>query len=175
VRGIRKRAYGCDRAEDVRHRGEREHPSAVEQPIQRGDVELPVVGQRHPADLDALLRGDHLPRHDVGVVLHVREHHHIAGTKVGPTPCLRDEVERLGRVLREHDLVRRRRVDEPCDLGPRAFVRIGRCRGEAIGAAVDRRVVVRHEVAHGVDDDLRLLRRVRRVEVHDRLAIDLRA
>ena len=45
---------------------------AVEQLVEVGEVELEVGGQRDPAQLDAALGGEHVPRHDVGVVLHVR-------------------------------------------------------------------------------------------------------
>jgi hypothetical protein len=107
------------------------------------------------------------------VVLHVREDHHVAGAQARAAPCLGDEVERLGRVLGEHDLVGVRRVHEPGHGAPGALVGVGRLGGEAVGAAVDRRVRRLHEARHGVDDAARLLGRVRRVEVHDRCALDL--
>ncbi len=75
-----------DRAEHVAHRGEREHLGAVEQPVEVGEVELAVGGERDPAQLDAALGGEHLPRHDVGVVLHVGEHDDVAGAEVGAAP-----------------------------------------------------------------------------------------
>ena len=76
-----------------------------EQLVEVGEVELAVGGERHPPQLDAELGGEHVPRHDVGVVLHVREHHDVAGVQVGPTPRGGDEVERLGGVLGEDHLV----------------------------------------------------------------------
>ena len=45
---------------------------AVEQLVEVGEVEPEVVGERDPAQLDAAFGGEHVPRHDVGVVLHVR-------------------------------------------------------------------------------------------------------
>ena len=53
---------------------DREEPGAVEQLVEVREVEPEVVGHRDPAQLDAALGGEHVPRHDVGVVLHVREH-----------------------------------------------------------------------------------------------------
>ena len=48
-----------------------------------------------------------MPRHDVGVVLHDREHDLVA---LADLKCcaerVGDEVDRLGRVAREDDLVR---------------------------------------------------------------------
>ena len=71
-----------------------------------GEVELAVGGERHPAQLDAALGGQHVPRHDVGVVLHVGEHDDVAALQVGAAPRVRDQVQRLGGVLGEDDLVR---------------------------------------------------------------------
>ena len=85
----------------------RERLRAVEQLGQVGQVELAVGGQRHPAQLDAALGGEHVPRHDVGVVLHVRQHDDVAALQVGPAPRAHDEVQRLGGVLGEDHLVAR--------------------------------------------------------------------
>ena len=110
-----------ERAEHVAHRRERQRPwprraAAVEVV----EVEAAVGGERDPAQLDAPLGGEDVPRHDVGVVLHVGEHDDVAGAEVGPAPRLGDEVERLGGVLGEDDLVGVAGVDEAGDLGPGA-------------------------------------------------------
>ena len=119
--------------------------------VEVGEVELAVGGQRDPAQLDAPLGGEHVPRHDVGVVLHVGEHDDVAGAEVGPAPRLGDEVERLGGVLGEHDLVGVAGVDEAGDLGPGGLEGVGGLGGEAVGAAVDRRVGRLVEARHRVD------------------------
>ena len=49
--------------------------------VEVGEVELAVGGERDPAQLDAALGGEHVPRHDVGVVLHLREHDDVAGAR----------------------------------------------------------------------------------------------
>ena len=116
VRGVGERADVVDRAEHVRHRADREQLGAVEQRVEVREVEAEVGGERDPAQLDAAFGGEHLPRHDVGVVLHVREHDRVAGLQVGARPRVRDEVDRLGRVAREDDLLGARCVDEACDL-----------------------------------------------------------
>ncbi len=166
-------ATGVMRAEHVGHGGEREHLGAVEELVEVGEVELAVGGERHPADLDAALVAQHLPRHDVGVVLHVGEHDDVALAEVGAAPRAGDEVDRLGGVLGEDHLVGARRVDQPGDGTPGALVGLGRLAGESVGAAVDGRVGGLEELGHGVDDLARLLRRVPRVEVHERCAVDL--
>ena len=93
-----------DGAEHVRHRADREQLGPVEQLVEVREVEAEVVSERDPAQLDAALGGEHVPRHDVGVVLHVRQHDRIAGLQVGARPRVGDEVDGFGRVAHEHDL-----------------------------------------------------------------------
>ena len=55
------------------------------------------------------------------------------------------------------------------------LVAVGRLGGEAVGAAVDRRVRRALERVHRLDHRVRLLRGVARVEIDDRRAVDLAA
>ena len=96
----------------------------------------PSGGERHPAQLDAALGGEDVPRHDVGVVLHLGEHDDVALAQVRAAPRVGDEVEPLGGVLREDHLALARRVDEPLHLQPRGLVGLGRLAGELVHAAV---------------------------------------
>ena len=90
VRGVGERTDVVDRAEHVRHRADGEERGAVEQRVEVREVEAEVGGERDPAQLDAAFGGEHLPRNDVGVVLHVREHDRVAGLQVGRAPtCTR--------------------------------------------------------------------------------------
>ena len=54
--------------------------------------------------------------HQVGVVLHLGQHDRVALGDVPPAPGVRHEVDRLGRVAGEDDLVPIGGVDEPGDL-----------------------------------------------------------
>src|SRR4029079_12964845 len=103
----------------------------------------------------AALFGEHVPRDDVGVVLHVRQHDRVAGAQVGAGPGVGDEVDRLGRIAGEHDLRRGGGTDERGDLAPRQLVRGGGFFGDRVHAAVDVRVVVPVAVVHGVEDCVR--------------------
>ena len=60
--------------------------NTVEQTIDVGQLELAVRGQRDPADLEALLRRELLPRDDVGVVLELAQQDRVARTEVRRTP-----------------------------------------------------------------------------------------
>ena len=134
---------------------------------------LVVGGERDPPDLDAALGGEDLPRHDVGVVLHVREHDGIALTQVGPGPGVRDEVDGLGGVAHVDDLVRVRGVDEARDLGARGLERGGGLLRDRVHAAVHVGVVLAVVAVHRVEHRERLLRRGRGVEVDEALAVHL--
>ncbi len=63
------------------------------------EVDLPVAGQRDRVDLVA----GELPRHDVAVMLELRQEH-AAPAFLRKRP--RDEVDRLGRAAREDQFVR---------------------------------------------------------------------
>ena len=62
------------------------------------DVEDAVVVDRHPDELRALPLADEMPRHDVGMMLHDREHDLVARADVRHAPAIGDRVDRLGRM-----------------------------------------------------------------------------
>ena len=107
VRGVGEGADVVDRAEHVRRGREREELRPREEAVQLRGVETEVVVERHPAQLDAPLGGQDVPRHHVGVVLELGEDDDVAGVEVGASPRVGDEVDGLGDVAGEHDLRRR--------------------------------------------------------------------
>ena len=140
--------------------------------LEVGQVELAVIGQRNPADLDASGGGQHLPRDDVGVMLHVGQHDRIASPQVGSTPRGRNEIECFGGVLGEHDFVGFRGIDESSDGGPGTLEQVGRFCGQSIGAAIDRSVRGALERIHRLDHLAGLLRGVARIQVDEWAAVD---
>jgi hypothetical protein len=86
---------GVDRPQDVRDvdAGDDLHAARGEEAVQDVEVQAPVGVHRHPEDLAPR----HLPRDDVRVVLHLREHDLVARAH-GPAG---DEVHGLRRVARE--------------------------------------------------------------------------
>ena len=130
----------------------------------------PAVGQDlEPAQGGAGALGELLPRHQVGVVLHLGDEDLVAGPdrrreRVG------HQVDRLGRVLGEHDLARVR-AEERGHLGPRALVDLGALLAEQVRASVGGAVVQLVERALGVQDLDRLLRGGAGVQVDQRVAV----
>ena len=107
------------------------------------------------------------------MVLHLGDHDGVARTEVGRTPRTGEQVERLGGVLGEDDLVGGRRVDEAGDLGSGSFERLGGAHGEIVGTSMHVRVGGLVVLVHRVDDGLGLLRGVARVEIDQRLVVHL--
>lgn len=114
-----------------------------------------------------------VPGHDVGVVLHDREHDLVALLDVGLAPGRCHEVDGLGDIAGEDDFFTTRRVDEFRYLAARALVSLGRGIGEIVQAAVHVGVLALVGFRHAVEHRIRLLRRGGVVEIDQRLAINL--
>src|SRR6202521_2699070 len=63
-----------DRAQRIADGREREDLGAVEQRVEVGQIKQSVVGDPHETQLRPRLLREHLPRHEIGVVLHLRHH-----------------------------------------------------------------------------------------------------
>ena len=122
----------------------------------------------------ALALAQKMPRHDVGMMLHDREHDLVAGLDALAAERIGDEIDRFRGVAGEDDLFLAPGIEEGRDLLARALVGLGRLIGEIMQAAMHigvlRRIGLMQPVEHGV----RLLRRGGVVEIDQRLAIDLR-
>ena len=124
------------------------------------EVEPSLVGDADPAQRRAGAPGELLPRHEVGVVLHLGDEDLVALTEVesrvlrlscnGVREGVGHQVERLGGVLGEHHLLVRS-PDEPRDLGPRALVGVGGLLAELVRSAVHGTVDLLAERALGVE------------------------
>ena len=169
VRGVGHPADGIDRAEDVGHLRHADDLGPVEHPRHRLEIEEAVVGDGPRHDLRTGRLRHQLPRDQVGVVLHLGDDDLVARLQVRAPPRVRDQVERLRRRAREHDLALPGRTDERGDLRARAFVQLSRLFGQRVHAAVHVRVVMLVEVDEAVDHAPRLLRRGRVVQPDERL------
>ena len=164
-------AHRIDRAERVGEVRHGQQPGAIgQQPVERGQVELAGVRDRHRADDRARLSRDELPGHDVGVVLHAGDQDLVARAELAPAPALRDEVDAFGRPAGEDDLAGRRRVEEAGDLLAHLVVRHRGALAQVVHPAVDVGVFGGVETGHRLDDRSRLLAGGRVVEVDERLA-----
>ena len=151
-------ADGIDGPERVRHVGERDE-LRLEAKEHLEDIETkdPVVGDRDELEVAVALLDEELPRDEVGVVLHLGQHDRVAAVDVAPAPRVGDEVDRLGRVAGEDDLMAVGGVDEAGRPGAGPLVLGGRLLADRVDAAMDVGVVLAVVVGDGIDDDARLL------------------
>ena len=160
-----------DCAEDIADVGEREDLGPLgQQAVQRGQVELATGGEVDPAQRRAGPPGQLLPRDEVGMVLHRGDEDLVAVVHREPADRgigegVRDEVERLGGILREDHLVRRH-SDEGAQAGTSTLIGRSGLLAEQMRAAVRGRIARRVVGPLGVEDGIRLLRGGTRVEVH---------
>ena len=75
-----------------------------------------MIVDRGDAQHGALLGAEQLPRHDIRVVLEMRDHDLVAGTDIRLPQALRDQIDALGRAADENDILDRWRVDEAAHL-----------------------------------------------------------
>ena len=163
-----------DRAQRVRHVGERDQLRLeLEQDVEHVLAQDPVVGDRDELEVGVLLLREQLPRDEVRVVLHLGQDDHVAPADVLAAPRVGDEVDRLGGVAREHDLVRVGDPDQPGRLRTRLLVFGRRPLADRVDPAMDVGVVFAVVGVHRLEDHLRLLRRGGGIQVHERVPVDL--
>ena len=155
ARDLRDRVDRPEHVRDVDHADQLR--LALEQRVERVEVELAVVQHRHVRELGLPVLAEDLPRDDVRVVLHLGQHDEVAALTFCRPQRVRDEVDRGGRVGGEDRLLGRRA--EPLgDPLARALVQVGRLDRERVDAAVDRRPVLGVVPGHRIDHRLRRLR-----------------
>ena len=128
---------GVDGAQHVGHRGHAQQPGAVEQAVEIGQIEVAVVSDGEPAQLDAPLGGKHVPGDDVGMVLQLGDDHRVARSQIGMAPGSGHQVDRLSSVLGEDHLGGPGCADKAGDLGPGLLQSLGGFHRQLVGAAVD--------------------------------------
>ena len=136
-----------DGAERIRHLGDGDDPGARAQKLLEFlDEEIAVIVDRRPFDHGAPAFAMEMPGHDIGMMLEDREHDLIALADHHPAEGLRHQIDRLGGIAGEDDLVRRRRVDEAAHAFARILESLGRGIGEIMQAAMDIGIVLVHRL-----------------------------
>ncbi len=169
---LRHARHIVDGAQYVRDMGDGQHARARPEQLRQGlQVERAVVADRRHAQFGTGGIAHHLPGHDVGMVLHRRHQHLVAGLQARPCVALCDQIDRFGGATHEHDLVGAAGVDKGRNLLPRGLEGVGGALRQRMDAAVDVGVIAQFEGAHGVEHGQRFLRRRRIVQIHQRLAV----
>jgi hypothetical protein len=109
VRSADDVGHRVDRPDDVRDVDKRDQlRTAFQEHVQRLEIERTILLDGHVLQLGLAVLAEDLPGDDVGVVLHLGQHHQIPGAHVGAPPRVGDEVYRRGGVGRENRLLRSR-------------------------------------------------------------------
>ena len=112
-------------AEHVGHVRDGDHLGARRQKLlELVDEEIALLVHRRPFDHRALALAQEMPRHDVGMVLHDREHDLVARLDALARERIGDEIDRLGGVAGEDDLLgprRRSKTPAPSRARPRSL------------------------------------------------------
>ena len=127
----------------------------AQQHLEDVEAEDAVVRDRDELEVAVSLLDQDLPRDEVGVVLHLGQDDRVAPPDVAPAPRVGDEVDRLGRVAGEHDLVRIAGASmKRATCCPGVLVGRRRTLADLVDPAVDVGVVLAVERVHRLDDDL---------------------
>ena len=166
--------HRVERAQRVRHMGERHHAGARrEQPRELVEPEPALVVELQVAQAGSGAGGGELPRHQVGVVLLGREHDLVALAEEGVAPGARHQVDRLGGAARPDHLGGIGGAQEAGHLPARALVGVGRPARQLVDAPVHVGVVVPVIVRDRVYDRVGFLGGGGVVQVDQRLAVDV--
>ena len=160
-------------SEHIRHCGDRENLGAIEKRVELGEIKAPFGVERDPTKLNSDLGNEHVPRNDVGVVLHVTEHDDIAGRKICSSPALRNHIESFGCILGEDDFGGRPRANEIANKCSSEFHAVRGFFSDHVNATMHIRINRAVVVVHRIQNRKRLLRSGRRVEIDDRLSVHL--
>ena len=165
---------GVDGAEGVRSVDDADHFGlvALQFPGEVFKVEGAILPHVYRHQLSAFLFAHHLPRDDVGVVLHLGHQHGVSGAEVGAAPGLGDEVDPVRGAGCEDDFFGGLAANVVRDFPPGTFIGFRGQLGQMVCSAVDVGVVVREVFALSLDDGQRLLGTGGIVEVDQRLAVD---
>ena len=109
-----------DRPERVRHlvRGDDLDVPLRRDTVERGKIELALLGKRDHRELRSRTPRDVLPGNEVRVMLELADDDEVAGAEIVQAPRIRDEVDRLRRVAYEDDLTYVGRVQQGAHLLP---------------------------------------------------------
>src|SRR5215204_2253554 len=172
VRARRDLLDRVDRAQRVRDVADADELRPLaQQGVELFEYQLAAVVHRDDAQTRALLLAEHLPRHEVRVVLHLGDDYLVARFDELAPVAVHDEVDALCDAADEDALARLARVDKAPDLLARALVGRGRALAQVVDAAVYVRMLLAQVLGPALDDDARHLRRSGVVEVDQWLPV----
>ncbi len=169
--------HRIDRAEHIGNVRESEEPHriACEHPGRPLEVEHALLIHGHGHEPRAASAAEHLPRHEVAVVVHRRDQHHLARLQPRREVSLRHQIHGLGGAPCEHHATRIGGPKESGEGRSCALVELRRLDRKGVHPAVHIRIVRTVEAIHRLEHAERFLGGGRIVEIDQRLAVHLPA
>jgi hypothetical protein len=159
------RQKGPGHVRDMRHR---DQPRArVQQCLENRDVELAGRTGRRDNEPGADALAQHLPRHDIRVMLDIADNDLVAGFETCRPPALGHQIDRLGGAAQKDDLALVSRVQKRTRFLARLLEPVGRAGAEAVDAAMHIGVVGAVEIGDAVDHGARFLCAGPGIEKHE--------
>ena len=163
-----------DGAQRIGDMGDGNEPGmAVEQLAIFVEQQFPGVVARDHAQLRALFFAQHLPGHDVRMVLELGNDDFVAGPDERPAVSVHHQVQRIRGAACINYFARLLRVDKALDFDTCALISRRRGFRQIVHAAMDVGVLRRLVAHQAVDHLLRHLTAGGVVQVHQRFAVDL--
>ncbi|AEW73302.1 hypothetical protein EcWSU1_01864 [Enterobacter ludwigii] len=108
---------------------------------------------------------EHLPRHDIGMVLHLGDDDVIPRVDLRVAPAVGNKVDPLGGTTHKHQFLWRACIEESGDLGTHIFHTLGRLRTHGVDTPVHGGITVAVEFRFRFDHLIRFLRAGRTVQI----------
>ncbi len=123
VRSRDHRFDGNDGAQRVGHvRDTDELSTCAEKPLIHVEINFTAIVNGSDPYHRAFLFGQHLPRHDVGMMLECGQDDFVAASYELTAKSMSDQIDCIRGAAGEYDLTLFTRIDESLDFAPRRFV-----------------------------------------------------
>ncbi|MNX78856.1 hypothetical protein D3C86_1104650 [compost metagenome] len=136
-------------------------------------IELPLIIHRNNTDLTAFFITEHLPRNNIGVVLHCRNNNFISRMDKCSAIAGSNQIDTIGRPLRDNHLLVFRRINKRLKLFTGHLKSICRYLAEVVNSTMYITIHICIIMCNGIDYRIGLLCCRTIVQINQRLAIYL--
>lgn len=172
---VNKGAQGIDRTEGIRDLGDGEQAAPfAQQPLQLNRIEIARLVEFQETQFGPAPLRRHLPGHQVAVVLQLGDDDLIALSDMALRPAPGDEIDRLGGVAGEDDLLTAAGADERGHTAARRLVSRRRPLSKAVSPAVGIGIIAPVKLIDRLEDLTGPVRRGRTVQINQIAVFRLR-
>ena len=114
--------------------------------------------ERNNAQRSARLLAEHLPWHDIGVMLHRGNNDVIPGLDIGAPPAISNQINPFGCPANKDNFFRGSCINEACNLITHVLHQLGGFCTQRVDTAMHRRVTMAVKIQFGINHRLWFLR-----------------